>query len=184
LTSYTIVAICVLLLRYDIPDDGSNCEENRVGFLQKLLNSDSFTKPTTFTSQLVSILLRIYTVLCILIAAIITNLGEEILDLNVWVIVLLTIIVIATLVTLVILSRQPKLAKLISFNVPLTPWFPALSILMNIYLLAQLGLAAWIRFIVWLAIGLVIYIFYGRHHSVIAQEALVQGSIENIFDTN
>jgi hypothetical protein len=178
------VAICVLLLRYDIPDDGSDCEENRIGFFQKLLNSDNFTKPTKFTSKLVSILLPFYTVLCILISAIITNLGEEILNLNVWVNVLLVIFVIATLVTLLILSRQPKLAKLISFNVPLTPWFPALSILMNIYLLAQLGLAAWIRFVVWLAIGLVIYIFYGRRHSVLAQEILEEDSVENIFDTN
>ena len=42
---------------------------------------------------------------------------------------------------------------------------PALGLLTNLYLMAQLGITNWLRFLLWLAIGLVIYFSYGRRHS-------------------
>ena len=42
---------------------------------------------------------------------------------------------------------------------------PVLGLLTNLYLMAQLGVTNWMRFLVWLAIGLVIYFAYGRRHS-------------------
>ncbi len=42
---------------------------------------------------------------------------------------------------------------------------PVLGLLTNFYLMAQLGATNWMRFLVWLAIGLVIYFSYGRRHS-------------------
>lgn len=42
---------------------------------------------------------------------------------------------------------------------------PVLGLLTNFYLMAQLGVTNWLRFMVWLAIGLVIYFSYGRRHS-------------------
>ncbi len=42
---------------------------------------------------------------------------------------------------------------------------PVLGLLTNFYLMAQLGVTNWLRFLVWLAIGLVIYFSYGRRHS-------------------
>ena len=42
---------------------------------------------------------------------------------------------------------------------------PVLGLLTNFYLMAQLGVTNWMRFLVWLAIGLVIYFSYGRRHS-------------------
>ena len=42
---------------------------------------------------------------------------------------------------------------------------PVLGLLTNFYLMAQLGVTNWMRFLVWLAIGLVIYFSYGRMHS-------------------
>ncbi len=42
---------------------------------------------------------------------------------------------------------------------------PVLGLLTNFYLMAQLGVTNWMRFLVWLAIGLVIYFVYGRRHS-------------------
>jgi APA family basic amino acid/polyamine antiporter len=38
-----------------------------------------------------------------------------------------------------------------------------------IYLLAKQPFATWMRFFVWMAIGLVIYFFYGRKHSELRQ---------------
>jgi amino acid transporter len=42
---------------------------------------------------------------------------------------------------------------------------PVLGLLTNLYLMAQLGVTNWFRFLIWLAIGLVIYFSYGRRHS-------------------
>ncbi len=42
---------------------------------------------------------------------------------------------------------------------------PVMGLLTNLYLMAQLGVTNWLRFLIWLAIGLVIYFSYGRWHS-------------------
>jgi len=42
---------------------------------------------------------------------------------------------------------------------------PVLGLLTNIYLISELGLGNWIRFTVWMVIGLVLYFLYGRKHS-------------------
>ncbi len=42
---------------------------------------------------------------------------------------------------------------------------PILGILANLYLMSELGLSNWKMFFIWVAIGLVLYIFYGYHHS-------------------
>jgi amino acid transporter len=47
---------------------------------------------------------------------------------------------------------------------------PVLGLLTNIYLITELGLANWIRFIVWMAIGLVLYFAYGYKHSFLNRE--------------
>lgn len=53
------------------------------------------------------------------------------------------------------------------FRVPWVPFIPGLTILACLYLMAALPLTTWIRFIVWLLLGLAIYFLYGRHHSVL-----------------
>ena len=39
---------------------------------------------------------------------------------------------------------------------------------MNLALMLSLGWENWLRLVVWLAVGLVIYFTYGRHRSVMA----------------
>jgi APA family basic amino acid/polyamine antiporter len=51
------------------------------------------------------------------------------------------------------------------FKVPLFPVLPALGILLCGYLMVSLPGSAWIRFGIWLAIGLVLYAAYGFWHS-------------------
>jgi basic amino acid/polyamine antiporter, APA family len=53
-----------------------------------------------------------------------------------------------------------------------TPWVPAVPILgiaVNFALMYSLGRSNWLRLLVWLVIGQVIYFLYGRHHSRVAQ---------------
>jgi amino acid transporter len=42
---------------------------------------------------------------------------------------------------------------------------PVMGLLTNFYLMAQLGITNWMRFIIWLLIGLVIYFLFGRKKS-------------------
>jgi amino acid transporter len=48
---------------------------------------------------------------------------------------------------------------------------PVLGLLTNFYLMAQLGITNWLRFLLWLLIGLVIYFLYSRRHSKIGNKS-------------
>ncbi|HVM95585.1 MAG TPA: amino acid permease C-terminal domain-containing protein, partial [Candidatus Acidoferrales bacterium] len=57
------------------------------------------------------------------------------------------------------------------FRTPLVPLVPILGMLSNLAMMLALGWENWLRLIVWLLIGLVIYFTYGRHHSVLAHQS-------------
>ena len=52
-----------------------------------------------------------------------------------------------------------------SFKVPLSPVLPILGIAFAVFLMVDLPLSTWVRFAIWLAIGLVIYGLYGYRNS-------------------
>ena len=66
------------------------------------------------------------------------------------------------------------------FRVPLVPLFPILGVILCIALMLSLPVLTWIRFVVWLAIGLVIYFFYGVRHSKLAR-GIDAGETENVY---
>jgi APA family basic amino acid/polyamine antiporter len=51
------------------------------------------------------------------------------------------------------------------FRTPLVPLVPLLSVVCCAYLMLELPWVTWLRFVVWLAIGLVFYFTYGFKHS-------------------
>jgi len=53
------------------------------------------------------------------------------------------------------------------FRVPWVPITPLISIVACVYLMFQLPSLTWIRFAVWLVIGLVLYFAYGYQHSML-----------------
>ncbi len=61
--------------------------------------------------------------------------------------------------------KEPERAR--PFRTPMVPLVPILGILTCFGMMAALPLDTWLRLLVWLLIGLVIYFAYGRHHSVI-----------------
>jgi APA family basic amino acid/polyamine antiporter len=71
--------------------------------------------------------------------------------------------------------RRPDMPR--PFRTPWVPFVPIMGILVCGALMAGLPLDTWIRLFVWLAIGLYIYLTYGRHHSRVQRErAAAQGS--------
>ena len=67
----------------------------------------------------------------------------------------------------VIVLRRTEPDRPRPFRVPGVPFTPLISILACLYLMLQLPVVTWIRFGIWLAIGLVFYFLYGYKHSVL-----------------
>jgi basic amino acid/polyamine antiporter, APA family len=70
---------------------------------------------------------------------------------------------------IVLRKKQPERPR--SFKVPFVPLVPILSIGCCILLMMGLPLVTWIRFVVWLLIGLLIYMVFGRKHSTLESAA-------------
>src|SRR5438477_1370692 len=78
---------------------------------------------------------------------------------------------IGTLLAFVIVSisvlvlRQTNPSQPRPFRTPWVPVIPILGIVTNGYMMYKLGWINWARLFIWLAIGLLIYFTYSRHHS-------------------
>jgi APA family basic amino acid/polyamine antiporter len=64
-------------------------------------------------------------------------------------------------------KRRPDLKR--PFRAPWVPFTPIMGILVSFAMMAALPLDTWLRLIIWLAVGMVIYFTYGRHHSRVQQ---------------
>jgi amino acid transporter len=74
--------------------------------------------------------------------------------------------VVVCAAVLMLRAKRPDAHR--PFRVPFGPIFPVLGILSCAYLMLSLPVITWVRFLLWLNIGLLIYWFYGRSHSPLA----------------
>ncbi len=70
----------------------------------------------------------------------------------------------------VIVLRRAEPDRPRPFRAPWVPLTPILAIVSCLYLMLQLPWLTWVRFALWLALGLVIYFLYGIRHSRLAKE--------------
>jgi APA family basic amino acid/polyamine antiporter len=71
--------------------------------------------------------------------------------------------VIVSLAVLVLRRTNPSQPR--PFRTPWVPVVPVLGVIVNGFMMYKLGWVNWARLFIWLAIGLVIYFTYSRHHS-------------------
>lgn len=71
--------------------------------------------------------------------------------------------IIVSIGVIVLRYREPGLAR--PFKAPLFPVLPIISSGISLYLALHLPLITWIRFSIWLALGIVIYLTYGLQNS-------------------
>jgi APA family basic amino acid/polyamine antiporter len=57
------------------------------------------------------------------------------------------------------------------FRVPLSPVIPILSALSCLYLMTNLSVETWVRFLIWMVLGLAVYFFYGKRNARLARPA-------------
>jgi APA family basic amino acid/polyamine antiporter len=65
--------------------------------------------------------------------------------------------------------RRPDLKR--AFTVPFSPWLPIAAALASLYLMLNLSVETWIRFLIWMVIGFVVYASYGYRRSRLAAQA-------------
>ncbi|MFB7273240.1 amino acid permease [Streptomyces sp. NPDC056244] len=64
---------------------------------------------------------------------------------------------------IVLRRRRPELPR--AFRTPLVPYLPVASVLASLWLMLNLPAETWLRFGIWMVVGLVLYALYGRGHS-------------------
>ncbi|XP_010138458.1 PREDICTED: low affinity cationic amino acid transporter 2 isoform X1 [Buceros rhinoceros silvestris] len=190
LLAYSLVASCVLILRYqpsltyEQPKYSQEkaalaaCEirepaesESQINMIQEnhfslqaLINPSSL--PTKQTATTVNFLVGLLACLVCGLSVLMTYGIHFIANLEAWSIGLLAVLVSFFIITLLLIQRQPQNQQKVAFMVPLLPFLPSFSIVVNIYLMMQLSGDTWIRFSFWMALGFLIYFAYGIRHSL------------------
>ncbi|XP_061458300.1 cationic amino acid transporter 4 [Rhineura floridana] len=111
----------------------------------------------------VAVVILMVSALCL---SLILVFGQSQLHLPTWSYTLLILLFSLALVfSLLLISVHEQQQSTQTFQLPLVPLTPALSILINIYLMLKLNYMTWVRFSVWLIAGLLVYFGYGIWHS-------------------
>ncbi|KAM6345721.1 CTR2 protein, partial [Podargus strigoides] len=189
LLAYSLVATCVLILRYQpnltykqpkystekaalaASERESAVSESQINMIQEnhfslqaLINPSIL--PTEQTATTVNFLVGLLACLVCGLSILTTYGINFIANLEPWSIGLLAVLVASFIVTVLLIQRQPQNQQKVAFMVPLLPFLPSFSILVNIYLMVQLSGDTWIRFSFWMALGFLIYFAYGIRHSL------------------
>ncbi|WP_410580394.1 amino acid permease [Amycolatopsis sp. lyj-108] len=69
---------------------------------------------------------------------------------------------------LVLRKTRPDLPR--AFRVPLVPLIPILAIVACLWLMLNLTVLTWLRFLAWMALGVVIYFAYSRRNSLLGKQ--------------
>jgi basic amino acid/polyamine antiporter, APA family len=83
--------------------------------------------------------------------------------------------VLVSLAVPVLRRTKPDLER--KFRVPWSPVVPILSALACLYLMLNLSVETWLRFLAWMVVGLVVYFSYGHRHSRMRAEVLAEDGV-------
>ena len=147
LLAYTIVAVSVLVLRYEHVENDTN--ETRTLESWKQISNAKSGKPTKSSSSITKILVVVFTLFATILGCILSFFEFKLIN------IIFSSIIGALMISIIIaISIQPFDKSIdINFKVPLVPLLPCISIFCNIYLMLQLDAATWIRFGAWLVLG-------------------------------
>jgi len=75
--------------------------------------------------------------------------------------------VLVSIGVIVLRRTRPDLER--SFRVPWMPVVPILAVAACLWLMINLTTITWLRFVVWMAIGVAVYLAYGKRHSLVGR---------------
>jgi APA family basic amino acid/polyamine antiporter len=76
--------------------------------------------------------------------------------------------VVVSIGVIILRRTHPDLPR--AFRAPLVPWLPAVSVLASLWLMLNLPVITWVRFVIWMVIGLVLYFAYGMRRATLSAE--------------
>jgi APA family basic amino acid/polyamine antiporter len=79
----------------------------------------------------------------------------------------LSALLIVSLAVPILRRKRPELKR--PFRVPLSPTLPVVAALACLYLMLNLDMLTWVRFLVWMAVGGAIYFGYSRRRSLLGK---------------
>ncbi|XP_032383171.1 cationic amino acid transporter 2 isoform X1 [Etheostoma spectabile] len=165
LFAYTLVAICILILRYQ---EGPSKDTD----LQIIERSTKFSflkppsSPNSSTSRRVTILTIITVAFVVALCVTLSQAIDALSRMEAWSLAVVCILAFIVLLNTFLIWRHPQNSTKASFMVPLLPALPLLSTFINVYLMVQLSGETWVRYAIWMLVGLLIYFGYGVRHSV------------------
>lgn len=175
LLAYTVVAISVLILRYQKHKEPAdvmstvtmgNYEFSVLNILKQTFNLNNQKYPSDISSTVAKCAIATFSIVIFILILIINNVEFSVTDGNVITFVIIAILIFILILNVAAIGRQPVQEIELSFKVPFVPLIPCCSIFINLYLMLQLDVFTWTRFVVWMIIGFCIYLFYGISHSV------------------
>jgi amino acid transporter len=205
LMAYTMVGICVLILHYqdesaqapeaagpsysplstaddtneDSDEDLFSPEElgsapgsprySWSSYFRQLLNLDGLTTPSPLSAKVARHNIILFSVLSIPWSVLVNC------DQTAWTQFCIVTVTATMLLCIVIIYRQPQSLSHTTFVVPAAPWLPALSVVINVFLMCKLSIHTWIRFVFWMAAGFLIYGCYGWRNS--SEEYKMKGKL-------
>ncbi|XP_070206997.1 high affinity cationic amino acid transporter 1-like isoform X2 [Littorina saxatilis] len=177
LLAYTLVAICVLILRYEIDDNlpkmnslvkmsrTSLLDFEKQPFRMSYLIKPPSNSPTEMSAHIAKVSVGVMCVVITGFSAFVIFLDTALMERKVWAIAVATVLGALILLCLTFIICQPQNTSALNFKVPLVPYIPALSCVVNIYLMLKLSAMTWLRFGIWMLIGFSIYFSYGMRQS-------------------
>lgn len=162
--AYTIVAVCILVLRYQ-DDDSSYINKTPTTLSQiirQIFNLNFLKRPNSLSSNITNMTVVLFSLSTAIFCLLIDANWEVFSPIH----ICLMVVGVIMIIFFVVIARQPKFNCDLSFKVPAVPFLPMLSIFMNLYLMFQLDINTWIRFAIWITIGYIIYFTYGIRQSI------------------
>ncbi|XP_023281682.1 cationic amino acid transporter 2-like isoform X1 [Seriola lalandi dorsalis] len=178
--AYTLVAVCILILRYK---EDSGFVHRPEPFTVMGLLKPPF-RPTRRTSKNVNTVIIVILFLVIVLSALLSEGVDSLRRRELWSVLLSAVLMLTLVLAVVVIWRQPQSSAKAAFMVPCLPVIPVLSVFINTYLMVQLGGETWISYAVWMAVGMIIYFGYGVRHSVQQQRLKEARALLNIATGN
>lgn len=119
-----------------------------------LTSQQSSSVPTAQTSRAVTTATMLIIVFSFCLFAVLIHGYQQLRNGNGWLIILAIIFTVVLIFAILAVAFQPQSHVVIPFKAPLLPFMPILSIMANIYLMLMLQPVTWVRFVIWLAIGM------------------------------
>lgn len=166
LMAYTVVAVCVLVLRYrtqtvgltkqEISEAGEDKQTNdieRSGEDSPLLEGRQTREPSEMTASLALIAIVASSIGFVILGTLIVWGSHHLSMAKWWAVLLLVVISLLLIGTTLLLLWLPQNKTPLPFMVPGVPVLPLLTVFVDIFLMLNLSYLTWIRFSVWMVIG-------------------------------